>query len=202
MRRLIIPLAAISAVAVAGCSSMGGGASSSSMSSGSGSGSGGGSASSASSSGSNAATSAAVSAADYVRRATASDMYEIQSSQLMLTSSQDPKIKAFAQMMVRDHTNTTQQLTAAARQAGLSPAPPALDTRQAGLISELQQAAPGAPRDRLYVQQQAAAHQTALDLHQSYASGGDNPQLKAVAAAAVPIIQRHISELQSLPGGR
>ena len=131
-------------------------------------------------------------AAAYVDAAAKSDMYEIESSKLALQKSSNPKIKAFANMMIRDHTKTTAATKAAATKAGLNPPPPAPDAGITTSLSELQGAS-AVDFDRLYLGQQMPAHQAALDLHQSYAANGDQPALKASAKAAVPIVQRHIA---------
>ena len=57
--------------------------------------------------------------AAYVEMAAASDMFEIQSSQLARSRAQNPAIREFAQMMIDHHTQTTQQLRAAAQAAGV-----------------------------------------------------------------------------------
>ncbi len=57
----------------------------------------------------------------YVEMAASSDMYEIQSSQMAASRAQNPAMRNFAQMMITDHTNTSQQLMAAASAAGLPP---------------------------------------------------------------------------------
>jgi putative membrane protein len=143
-----------------------------------------------------AATSATTAPA-FVAAAGASDLYEIQSSQLVLQGAQNADIRRFAQMMVSDHTMTTQQVTAAAQSAGLNPPPPQLDAAKRDMIQQLQSAS-GADRERLYARQQVMAHQEALALHSSYARDGDNAALKAVAQQAVPIIQRHLAEIQRI----
>lgn len=134
---------------------------------------------------------------DFVRMAGASDLYEIQSSQALLQSSQNADLRRFAQMMIEHHTQTTATVTAAARDAGMTPPPPALDARQTEMIRQLQ-AAQGTARDRLYIEQQRTAHQEALALHSGYAENGDTPQLRRAAATARPIVQRHLNEIQGL----
>ena len=140
-------------------------------------------------------------AAAYVDAAAKSDMYEIESSKLALQKSSNPKIKAFANMMIRDHTKTTAATKAAAKKAGLNPPPPAPDAGVTASLTELQGAS-GADFDRLYLGQQMPAHQAALDLHQSYAAGGDQAALRTSAKAAVPIVKRHIDMAhKDQPGG-
>ncbi|MBW6527116.1 DUF4142 domain-containing protein [Sphingomonas sp. RHCKR7] len=136
----------------------------------------------------------------YVTAAGMSDLYEINASQVALQRSQNPAVKKFAQMMIDHHQKTTAATVKAAQKAGLNPAPPALDAGATASINELQSAS-GADFDRLYLGQQVPAHQAALDLNQSYASGGDKAPLKASAKAAVAIVKRHLAEATKLQGG-
>jgi putative membrane protein len=137
-------------------------------------------------------------ASAYVMMAGASDLYEIQSSQLALQKSSNDAIRGFAQMMIDDHTKTTQTVTAAARAAGMTPPPPALQPMQAQMIAELQPLS-GADFDATYVSQQRTAHDMALALHSNYAQNGDTAELRQAASTAVPIIQHHIQQLQAMP---
>ncbi|HYF22285.1 MAG TPA: DUF4142 domain-containing protein [Caulobacteraceae bacterium] len=138
-------------------------------------------------------------APDYVRMAGSSDLFEIQSSQAALQTSQNAEVRRFAQMMIDHHTMTTSEVTAAARSSGMTPPPPALAPHHAALLRQLQATA-GAARERLYVQQQVTAHQKALALHTGYSRGGDTPALKAVAARAVTVVQQHLTDAQRLRG--
>jgi putative membrane protein len=132
----------------------------------------------------------------YVQMAAASDLFEIQSSQLAVSRAQNPEVRAFAQTLIEHHTMTTQQLTAAATAAGTPPSP-ALMPMQAEMIAQLQ-GANGADFDRMYMRQQVPAHEMALALHQNYASKGDTTSLRTVAAAAVPIVRQHLDRARAL----
>lgn len=158
------------------------------------------SASSASSMGTPAAAAAPTTATAFVNEAARSDMYEIQSSQMAQTKASSQAVKDFAAQMIRDHTNSTQMVMAAAQQAGMNPPPPPLDSRRAGMLRQLQSAS-GADFDRTYLRQQLMAHQEALALHQGYAQNGDTPQLKAAAAQIAPIVQQHLTHVQGMQPG-
>lgn len=134
---------------------------------------------------------------EFVRMAAASDMYEIQSSQLVMQTTQNAELRRFAEMMIEHHTMTTATVADAARAAGMTPPAPALDARKSEMIRQLQ-AAQGAARDTLYVQQQVMAHEEALRLHASYSRNGDTPQLKTAATTAVPIVARHYNEIVAM----
>lgn len=136
-------------------------------------------------------------AAEYVAAAGASDLYEIESSRMALEKSENAEIREFAQMMIDNHTSTTEQLTTAAEAAGMTPGAPAMMPMQQQMIDELTPLT-GADFDRTYLEQQRRAHQMALNLHQNYAASGDTEELREVASSAVPIIEGHIEGLQGL----
>jgi len=139
---------------------------------------------------------ARTSAATYVRMAASSDTYEIESSKMALQHASNPDVRNFAQMMVNDHAQTTAAIMAAAKQASLGKPGGPID-RHTMMLKQLR----GASHDkmeRVYVDQQVTNHEEALALHQGYAAQGDNPGLRAVAAQAAPIVQRHLEEIRRI----
>jgi putative membrane protein len=144
---------------------------------------------------------AKTSAMPYVMAAGMSDLYEINSSQVALQKSQTPAVRKFATMLIKHHTMTTAATMKAAKKAGLTPTPPVLDAGATASINELQTAS-AADFDRLYIGQQIPAHQAALDLHQSYASGGDQAPLRTSAKAAVPIVKQHLNAAMKMQSGK
>lgn len=133
----------------------------------------------------------------YVMRAGASDMYEIQSSEIALRRARNPQVREMAEMLIRDHRRTTAEVTQAAREDGVPMRPPMLEPAQRNMIRQLERAGP-AQFDRLYISQQVTAHGQALSLHRNYARGGDGRALRRVAASAVPIISGHLAHARRL----
>jgi len=142
------------------------------------------------------AAQAAPSPADFVKKAGASDLYEISASKLE-TSSKNTKIRAFATRMIKDHQASTAAVKAAAIKSGLKPTPPVLEPKQAADLAALKQTN-GVARDTLYVAQQKAAHQEALALHKDNAAGSSAPALKAASAKIVPVVEHHLHDLSGL----
>lgn len=140
------------------------------------------------------------SATPYVMAAGMSDQFEIQSSQIALQKSPNAATRKYAQMLIRHHQKTTAATLKAARKAGMSPPPPALDPRAQPSITELQNAA-ATDFDRVYFGQQVPAHQAALDLHQSYAQGGDQAALRTTARTAVPLVRQHLRDAERMMTG-
>jgi len=135
-------------------------------------------------------------AAQFVAKAGASDLFERREGQLM-TSSTNPDVRAFAQRMITDHTKSTDMVKAAAKADGMNPATPTLNPMQQRDLAALK-AAKGTARDRLYIQQQKPAHQKALALMQSYAHSGKAMHLKQAAAKIAPMVQSHIDMLNKM----
>jgi putative membrane protein len=133
---------------------------------------------------------AKTSAKPYVMAAGMSDLYEINSSKVALQKSQTPAIRQFATMLIKHHQKTTAATVKALLDAGATAS-----------INELQTAS-AADFDRLYVGQQVPAHQAALDLHQSYSSGGDQAPLRMSAKAAVPIVKQHLDAAMKMQAGK
>ena len=52
--------------------------------------------------------------------------------------------------------------------------------------------------DKTYLDQQVLAHEEAVSLMQSYRYGGDNPQLRSVAAGTAPVVERHLRHMKML----
>ena len=135
--------------------------------------------------------------AEYVKIAGASDLYERQSSQIVLQTTQDPKIRQFAQEMIADHAKSTADVKAAAARSHVAAAPPMLMPAQQELIAELQ-AESGPARDAAYVAQQKASHNQALDVQKAYATDGTAPALKAAAGNIVPVVESHVAMLKAM----
>lgn len=140
----------------------------------------------------------------FVAAAGQADTYEIQAARLIVTQSQDPRIKAFAQQMIEHHGQTYAELVKAAAAAGAPEPPRTVSGDQQRMLGALQSMT-GPSLDRAYMTQQVNAHESALVTQQDYAASGDRPPLKAAAQATVPIIQSHLDQARrlkaSLPAG-
>ena len=138
-----------------------------------------------------------MSPAEYVMAAGASDLYERQSSQLVLQTTADPRIRQFAQKMIADHTKSTAQVKAAAQRSRVRVGPPMLMPAQAEWIAQLR-AEQGPARDRAYIAQQKASHNQALNVQQAYAMEGTAAPLRAAATKIVPVVQHHVEMLRAM----
>ncbi|HEY6843771.1 MAG TPA: DUF4142 domain-containing protein [Thermoanaerobaculia bacterium] len=136
----------------------------------------------------------AVSAAAYVALAGSIDLFVIRSSELALKRSSSARIRDFATQEIAAHKGLGSQLSFAGRRLNLLPSA-TLQPEHEALLERLQTAP---DFDAAYRQQQLQVHRQALTLHSNYAAAGRSPTLRPVAAAAVPIIQRHLHLIGAL----
>ena len=136
----------------------------------------------------------------YIRAAGESDIYEITSSQLAMQRTQNPDIRAYATMLIDHHTGTTNATLEAAKAGRVPPPPTVLGPDKRAMIQQLDGQVATA-FDQLYIRQQVTAHEQALALHSNYARSGDVPTLRASAAAAVPIVTRHLEQARAMQAG-
>lgn len=134
---------------------------------------------------------------DFVTQAAISDIAEIESSKLAATKT-DGKTKAFAEKMIKDHTETSIELkglvTGGKVKATL---PTEMDAAHKSKIDKLKSLS-GASFAKEYDDMQVAAHKEAVSLFERYANGGENAELKAFAAKTLPHLQMHLKMAEDL----
>jgi putative membrane protein len=133
----------------------------------------------------------------FVRKAGASDMFEIDSARLMVTS-KNPAISTFATQMITDHSKSTKMVKTAARADHLMVKRPSMSIGQRTDLTALKTVPAGKTKDDLYVKQQKAAHDDALALMQDYASNGGSRHLKMTAGKIAPVVEKHQSMLATM----
>lgn len=137
-------------------------------------------------------------APDFATKAAISDMFEIASSKIALDRSTNKDVKAFAQMMIDAHGQTTADLKSAIAASGQSiTLPTTLPQDRQDALSDLQKADPK-DFDKKYMDDQVDGHQAALDLMARYAQDGTVPQIKDFAAKTGPAVQTHYDKAKAL----
>lgn len=134
---------------------------------------------------------------DFVMAASQSDQYEILAADVALVQGQDPRIRAFAEAMIQEHTRLAEALRQAAVGSGLSPPEPGMSSDEARLLSGLQ-GVRGADFDKTYARQQVLVHAQALAVEESFATAGSDPNLRKAAEAALPVIRDHLKKAHEL----
>jgi putative membrane protein len=141
----------------------------------------------------------ATSAKTFATKAAMSDLFEIQTSRLALTKSDDDDIKSFAQKMIDAHSDSTTKLKGVLKDENIGVTPPTtLDQEHEAKLKRLEGLS-GSAFDREYAKMQQDGHTKALSLLRTYNEQGDNPALKQFAQDTIPIVQGHLRQAQALP---
>lgn len=145
-----------------------------------------------------ASGSAAASSADqtYVQNAAASDIFEIESSKLALQKATLPSIKTYAQMMIDEHTKSTNELKPAAQAAGIA-LPTTLPADVQAKLTTLQGLS-GAAFDKQYLADQRAGHQDTLAKVNGYLASAPAGPLKDHASKVTGVVQKHLDSLEKI----
>lgn len=138
----------------------------------------------------------------FVQNAAIGDLYEITAARMALARARSAEVRTMAANMIKDHTTSTHHLMAALEMREtpeLSPLPAEPDARRATMLKHLDEAQDEA-FDTTYLDQQVLAHEETVSLMRSYASGGDNAQLRSYAAGTLPVVERHLARVKELRG--
>lgn len=144
-----------------------------------------------------APTATPTTAVEFVPMAANANLFEIESSNLAQEKGQAAAVKDVARTIVADHTKLGSDMQAAVQRANLNLAmPTSLDAEHAAKVTELRGLS-GADFDRRYLEMQREAHEKAIAAFQAYADGGDNPEIKTVAAGALPRLRAHLDAVNA-----
>ena len=131
----------------------------------------------------------AMTSAMFVTNAAIGGMYEVEAGRIAAERSKNPRVRALGQTMVTDHGKANEELKPIAMAANLT-VPTALDERHKGMIDNLR-GATDQDFDRVYLQQQEAAHNETGMLLETYGRMGDNEALKGWAGKTLPVVRHH-----------
>lgn len=132
------------------------------------------------------------------------NLAEIQAGKVALEKTQNQEVKNFAQKMVDDHTQALQDLQQVAQAKGVT-LPTEPDRKHQTMVKKLQGMS-GDAFDRSYMAQGGMAdHRNTHRLLQQAQSRAIDPDLKALVAKTVPVVDQHLSlaqQLQATMGGK
>ncbi len=134
----------------------------------------------------------------FVQGAALGNLFEIEESKIMLEDGTDERLRAFATEMVRDHGAAQAKLRAAAAVAGVA-SEFSFDPASQKLVNDIG-LMDGDALDKTYLADQLQAHARAAATLQAYAATGEDPGLRAYAAATLPTVLRHQRELEDITG--
>ena len=125
------------------------------------------------------------------------NLFEIESSKVALAKTKNDKIKAFANLMVTDHTGAGTKFKQAVTDAKLTPPAEKLDAKHQALLEDLKKK-DGATFDTAYVKAQHDGHVETVAMFEAYAKGGDNARMKQFANEMLPTLKTHLDQVSKL----
>ncbi len=139
-----------------------------------------------------------MSSAEFVKKAAADGMAEVEAGKVGVQKATNPEVKAFAQKMVTDHTKTNNELTALAKSQNLEvPSGPGL--MQKASMERLEHEKAGAGFDHAFMKHMVSDHEKAVELFKQASTDTNiDPQLRSFAKTTLPALQTHLSQAQAL----
>lgn len=118
------------------------------------------------------------------------NLAEIATGKMAQAKSSSAVVKDLGQRFVTDHAKLDASLKALAQELKVSlPAEP--NAEQKAVADKLQAAAAGDEFDKMWMQQQLAAHAKSMEATQQEIDKGEATQVKQAAEAALPVITAH-----------
>ena len=123
-------------------------------------------------------------------------MSEVAISQLGVQKATDPELKKFSQQMVEEHTKMNGELMELASKKQMT-LPRTLDPKSQFCAQSLAGLS-GEKFDRCYAKAQAVAHMQQVAEFEAEAERGQDPEVKALAAKALPHIKHHLAMIKPI----
>jgi putative membrane protein len=128
--------------------------------------------------------------AEFMMKAAASGMFELQASELALQKASSKSVKDFARKMKEDHTKANKELKALAAKKNIT-LPTSLDKDHQDKLEDLRKES-GADFDSEYMQAMHKAHEKDVELFEEASKEDDaDADIKAFAAKTLPTLQSH-----------
>ena len=115
---------------------------------------------------------------------------EIRAGLLAEDEASNPEVKVFGRLMVFDHTELANELSAVAHRFGVSM--PAGVTQQAEETTNKLESEQGASFDRAYMEAQVKAHEKAIGLFDKEAKTATNIEVAQLANLSLVILHQHL----------
>lgn len=149
----------------------------------------------------NAANAAAsMSDANILAKESDGDSAEVVIGRYASTHAADPRVKAYAKLLVDDHGKGLKEVHALAKKLSITPQPPADDTASQETTHTLQHLGTlkGRDFDTAFVAHEIDDHKTDIDDAKKAAAAAQNPQVKQLVEKSLPELQKHLDRAQAL----
>jgi putative membrane protein len=139
-----------------------------------------------------------VTAPEFVKKAGAAGMAEVEMGKLGAQKATNADVQAFAKQMVTDHTKANQELAAVAQAKDLD-VPSSPDMMHKALMKKFEAQSADQDFDRDFMQQMVKDHKAVVELFGIAANDEKlDPDLRALASKTLPVLQQHMKDAQAL----
>jgi putative membrane protein len=132
----------------------------------------------------------------FAAAAASGGLAELNISQIGLQRATDPELQRFSRQMVEDHTRLNQKLMALAAQKRIE-IPRVIDAR-AQFSAESLAGLTGPEFDKCYAKTQMILHLDAVEMFKAEAERGQDADMRALAAKALPKILEHLKMIKPI----
>lgn len=126
---------------------------------------------------------------DFIEEATSGGLMEVELGRYAQQNAQNPRVRNFGAMMVRDHSQVNEELKAILTQKNLT-VPTQMEDNHRNRMNNIQKKT-GADFDKEYMGEMVDDHEKDVDRFKRYAENGNDPELKAFAAKTLPVLLMH-----------
>lgn len=134
---------------------------------------------------------------DFFEDAAQGGLLEVRLGQLAVKNATNEEVRKFAQRMIDDHTKVNTQLAQIGHQKKGITVPSALDKKHQKEVDKLAQQT-GAKFDRDYMSRMIDDHENDVKAFDKQAKDGKDPDLKQLAAGALPTLQDHLTQAKEI----
>lgn len=137
--------------------------------------------------------------AEFATNAADAGLAEINFANLAISKTNNPEIKAYANMMLKDHGTANDELMALAKSKNVT-LPVAMSAENQKRREDISTKT-GADFDKAYAKLMEENHVKVLAFMEHQARKGTDPDLKAFAAKTVPMINAHLNAIRKIKDG-
>jgi putative membrane protein len=143
-------------------------------------------------------TRSSISATEFVEKAGAGGLAEVEMGELGVQKASNGQVKAFAKRIVTDHTKANEQLTTVLKGKGLE-IPSSRSAMHKAMIDKFHQEEPGKDFDRKYMEQMVTDHKSDIELFETAADDKKlDVDLRSYAKMTLPTLREHLKEAQTI----
>lgn len=133
---------------------------------------------------------------EFMQRAAASDVFEIQTGQMATQMAQTQEVQQFGQQLVTDHTQSSTMLRNLASQKNIA-LPDSMNQDQMVIRNTLRNQS-GVAFDRDFVNAQVQAHEEVVNLYEQATREVTDVDVRGFAQQVLPNLQQHLDHARQL----